>query len=197
MNSLAVIRSATPFEIIAFRCHGAGGLFCRGRCCTQSCKHVGRDGFGGHGLRSDNVSCQASWSNRAVETPLVADMLSRIEAADPSWRLPRSPRHRARLATQNWLPKERQEMGEGEMAERSQIERSAAACAQSPPARSRPVILRRAEEAPLVQPGGDARPQLHRPTRSAGRGMSSRRRREGPAKGRVRNPKGAFPWKLS
>jgi hypothetical protein len=60
----------------------------------------------------------------------------------------------------------------------SQIGWSADAGAQSRPSQSRPVILRRAEEAPLGQPGRDARPQLHRPARSAGPGMSSERRRE-------------------
>ncbi len=62
--------------------------------------------------------------------------------------------------------------------DRSQIGWSAAAGAQSRPSQSRPVILRRAEEAPLVQPGRDARAQLHLPARSAGLGVSSGRRRK-------------------
>jgi hypothetical protein len=49
--------------------------------------------------------------------------------------------------------------------------------------------------APLGRPGRDARPQLHRPVRSAGREMSSgRRRKRNGKKAASAIPKGASPW---
>ena len=90
--------------------------------------------------------------------------------------------------------KESQERGGEEKREkaRSQIGRAVAAEAQPRPARSRPVILRRAL-ALLVSPGRDARPQLRRPVRSAGWGVSSGRRRERVGKAGPQPSKGAFP----